>query len=118
MLSICTGLLFYSIFIMTFSQQGIIVNRELARKYEEIVRIEQEISEYYQLMQSGEEVDVREVGRELQSLYDQASRLRPHRRSPAADQFFGLTAGVFGFLAARVLFYFRERRRDHGHTDK
>ena len=117
MLSICTGLLFYSIFIMTFSQQGIIANRQLARNYGEIVRIEQEIAEYYQRMQTGTEVDIREANRELQMLYEEASQLRPQKRSPAADQVSALIAGAVGFLTARVLLYIRMKRRRDDHTD-
>lgn len=91
---------------MTFSQQGIVVNRQLSHTYEQIQRIEAEITRME--LQMHTEEDVRQVQRRLTELHRQAEQLN-------TEPVLGINAHAAGAAAAAasaVVIYILLRRRE------
>lgn len=73
LISVCASLVIHSIFIMTFSQQGIIMNRRLSEAHGRIQEIEQQIIELRE--RPFEDDEIREYQRELLELHREAHQL-------------------------------------------
>ncbi len=113
--SMCSALVIHSIFIMTFSQQGIIINSRLQRTYEEMIRIEQEMET---LSSQAEVYEVRELQQQMNLLYREAEQLM--QQQPAGRQahqvgiLIGVLSGVVLFLSLRIR-ALRKEERHHDH---
>ncbi len=110
LLSIVSAVAIHSIFIMTFSQQGILMNRRLSETYYEMKRIETEITEL--LEQSHRIENIRELQQELAALHREAQQLMSSRPSGMQAHAVGLMLGAFGGITVMYLLTIRSRKGD------
>ena len=110
LLSIVSAVAIHSIFIMTFSQQGILMNRRLSETYYEMKRIETEITEL--LEQSHRIENIRELQQELAALHREAQQLMSSRPSGMQAHAAGLMLGTFGGITVMYLLTIRSRKGD------
>ena len=112
--SICSALAVHSIFIMTFSQQGIIAYRRLQQTYEQMLHIEQEMEA---LSSQADAYEARELHRHMHALYREAEELM--QQQPSGRQahqigiLIGVLSGVVIFLGLRIRALRKEQHHDH-----